>query len=149
MKLCKFCQISKKLDQFYKDSRSENKVRAICKDCTNFNSRRHHWLHKMRSNNHDVNFRKIIKPTNERKWLNKAKREYGLTELEFYRIINKKQCAICKIKEPGKRNFQIDHCHKTGKIRGLLCINCNTGLGQFKDKIAFLKKAIEYLKETK
>ena len=42
----------------------------------------------------------------------------------------------------------IDHCHKTGKVRGILCSECNTGLGKFKDSIELLQKAIEYLKRN-
>jgi hypothetical protein len=42
--------------------------------------------------------------------------------------------------------LSIDHCHNTGKVRGLLCDHCNKGLGLFKDNIDYLNKAIEYLK---
>lgn len=72
---------------------------------------------------------------------------YGLT-LEEYKNLWDKQlglCAICLITlEPG--NFtQIDHCHITDKVRGLLCGLCNRGLGQFRDSITALNRAIEYL----
>ncbi len=74
-----------------------------------------------------------------------------------YCSLQKKQnnvCAICgnpeiAIDQRGKlRNLAVDHCHKTGKIRGLLCTNCNKGLGHFKDSPDLLTKAIEYLKTT-
>lgn len=59
-------------------------------------------------------------------------------------------CAICKTKEfKGKGSKpHIDHCHKTGKIRGLLCTNCNHGIGQFKDNLELLQEAINYLKNN-
>jgi len=41
----------------------------------------------------------------------------------------------------------LDHCHKTGRIRGVLCNNCNTGLGKFYDDIELLKTAINYLQK--
>lgn len=47
------------------------------------------------------------------------------------------------------RRLAVDHCHSTGKIRGLLCHNCNTGLGKLGDSIESLTKALNYLKESK
>lgn len=54
------------------------------------------------------------------------------------------KCKICNIE---KDKLCVDHCHTTGKIRGLLCDNCNHGLGKFKDNTDFLNKAINYLNE--
>jgi Recombination endonuclease VII len=77
---------------------------------------------------------------------------YKIT-LDQYNIFLESQnykCAICKIHvdQVGGRHgtLNVDHCHNTGKIRGLLCSNCNTGLGQFKDNTNRLKSAISYLK---
>lgn len=63
----------------------------------------------------------------------------------YYR--QKGSCAICKKRawEFDKR-LAVDHDHNTGHIRGLLCTNCNVGLGHFKDNQAYLNAAIEYLK---
>jgi hypothetical protein len=56
------------------------------------------------------------------------------------------KCAICKSDNLMHRTkWHVDHCHETGKIRGLLCTLCNVGLGSFKDNKEFLKCAIEYL----
>lgn len=80
----------------------------------------------------------------------KLKLSFGIT-LDDYNNLLKKQdykCAICKTTEPlGKGNFHIDHCHKSEKIRGLLCHHCNVGLGHFKDNIDLLNIAIKYLGE--
>jgi hypothetical protein len=56
-------------------------------------------------------------------------------------------CKICGTDKPWSRSgkFTIDHDHATGRVRGLLCHNCNLGLGKFKDSIEFLRKAMEYL----
>lgn len=63
------------------------------------------------------------------------------------RLINQnKRCAICD-KPFGK--FCVDHDHATTKVRGLLCPNCNVGLGMFKDNALFLKQAISYLEMAK
>lgn len=58
-------------------------------------------------------------------------------------------CPICyRRQEEFSRGFSLDHDHLTGKFRGWLCHNCNTGLGLFKDNIEDLKRAIEYLEKT-
>ena len=58
--------------------------------------------------------------------------------------IQENKCQICK--QEFFHTPYIDHCHTTGQVRGLLCRNCNTGLGYFKDNTEFLTSAIEYLK---
>lgn len=85
------------------------------------------------------------------------KKNYGIT-LEFYYELLTKQnhvCAICKRPEFAldhrtglPRALAVDHCHITGKIRGLLCTNCNRGLGKFNDRIDLLQNAISYLKSA-
>jgi len=63
--------------------------------------------------------------------------------------MQKKRCAICKKKRPqNQRNLAVDHCHKSGKIRGLLCSRCNIGLGIFGDKVDLLQSAIDYLMQN-
>lgn len=79
----------------------------------------------------------------ERKYTN-AKRNYNLSKDEFINLISSKKCRICDKKIAG-RNIHIDHDHKTQKIRGILCKNCNLGLGFFRDNKKFLKNAIGYL----
>jgi len=58
-------------------------------------------------------------------------------------------CEICGIKPTkGAGRLHIDHDHDTGEIRGMLCLKCNTGLGQFNDDVKTLKSAIKYLKKN-
>ena len=73
-------------------------------------------------------------------------------ELSFKLKIQNNVCAICKNPETAKdkktncvRRMAIDHDHNTGAIRGLLCSNCNNGLGRFKDSRDYLQSAIKYL----
>ena len=81
-------------------------------------------------------------------------KKYNLT-IEGYNNILEKQnykCAICGSDVPNTtatNRFYVDHNHKTGKVRGLLCTKCNMGIGQFNDDIELLKKAIEYLEDNK
>lgn len=81
-----------------------------------------------------------------------ALRKYGLTP-EQWQLMFKEQgecCASCKSGEPSGRGktFHVDHCHKTKKVRGILCHHCNLMLGNAKDDIARLEAAITYLKEA-
>lgn len=58
-------------------------------------------------------------------------------------------CAICKQPNPNETFMPVDHDHVTGKVRGILCPNCNNGLGRFKDDVDRLSNAIDYLKDSK
>lgn len=77
------------------------------------------------------------------------KKHFGLSLAEYEAILEKQnhRCAICK--EPvgvKKRKLSVDHDHKSGKVRGLLCGACNPGLGSFHDKVEYLQAAIDYLR---
>jgi hypothetical protein len=102
-----------------------------------------------------VNLNRIYRETNKEKRelterRSKLKHTYGITIEQYDRmfVLQGGKCAICFNKKPGGRTkrFFIDHCHKTQKIRGLLCMRCNTGLGLFLDNSEFLFNAISYLK---
>mgnify|MGYP001560667326 CR=1 FL=1 len=72
---------------------------------------------------------------------------FGITEKD-YEVMYKKQngvCSICKGPSLNGKRLRIDHDHKTGRIRGLLCNGCNLGLGNFKDSLDNLRNAFEYL----
>ena len=73
--------------------------------------------------------------------------KYGLNSEQFDAMIaaQSNSCAICGDQMIGLRNRHVDHCHTTSKVRGLLCLPCNLGLGYFKDNIERLRKAIDYL----
>ena len=85
------------------------------------------------------------------------KRQYGIGLNEFNQMLKDQnsKCAICNEEETAidpkskkPRNLAVDHCHSTGKIRGLLCSKCNTALGALKDSTELLRKAILYLQRT-
>lgn len=73
---------------------------------------------------------------------------YGITLQDYTKRLEHQKgcCAICGKYEVG--NLSVDHNHSTGKVRGLLCQECNRGLGSFKDKPALLRKAAEYLESN-
>lgn len=77
-------------------------------------------------------------------------RRYGLTIQEYQELLTTQdgRCAICR-REWGRgwngKGNHIDHCHETGRVRGLLCGECNTGIGRFGDDPALLRRAADYL----
>lgn len=75
--------------------------------------------------------------------------KYGLTVEEYWAIHDEQLgvCAICR-NVLGERTA-VDHDHETGTVRGLLCINCNTGLGKLGDSIESLELALTYLRKAK
>lgn len=82
-----------------------------------------------------------------------AKSKYGLNANEFKELATRQNnvCAICgeaetKVRQGRVSQLSIDHCHTTQVVRGLLCGNCNAGLGMFEDNPVRLQAAIEYLK---
>lgn len=141
---------------FGRDNRHSDKLRSRCRECVREynreynkrNSEKNKRKSKRYYNTHprDKNYEK------NKKYL----RYYGIT-LKAYNILHELQdgkCAICGKKERviqhGKpRSLTIDHDHNTNKIRELLCVTCNSGLGFFNDDIELLKVGIEYLKKHK
>lgn len=80
---------------------------------------------------------------------NALRRRYGITLQQFNAIIEaqKVKCALCEESlKLGTKSVHVDHCHETGRVRGILCARCNLGIGKFGDTISGLEKAIAYLK---
>lgn len=84
----------------------------------------------------------------------KLQTRYKITPQEYNLLLNKQEgkCAICKNYETAIHNFTkknqklaVDHCHTTNVVRGLLCMECNRGIGLFHDDISRLTNAIKYL----
>ena len=75
---------------------------------------------------------------------------YNFSSNEYYNLLKQQNgiCAICKQKPSTNKILHIDHNHKNGKIRGLLCNICNQGLGLFKDNPQYLTNATQYLYNT-
>lgn len=81
---------------------------------------------------------------------------FGITLEEFSDMLNAQEgkCAICRSANTGTRHgktkaLAVDHCHATGKVRGLLCESCNQGIGKLKDDPAILRKAADYIERHK
>lgn len=76
---------------------------------------------------------------------NFKRRRYGISEEEFQRQVDHQRglCALCGVKP--KRKLCVDHCHRTNRVRALLCNHCNLGIGMFSESIYRLQRAILYL----
>ena len=79
-------------------------------------------------------------------------RRFGISPETYSQMLQSQNgvCAICGNPETATRfgvvkALSVDHCHETGKIRGLLCSDCNTGIGKLKDDVTILQSAIRYL----
>lgn len=80
--------------------------------------------------------------------ISRRKRIYDLDDSSYQEMLTSQNnsCAICN-KQFIDSLPQIDHCHKTGKIRGILCLLCNTGIGKLQDDPTLLLKAVDYLEK--
>lgn len=78
------------------------------------------------------------------------KKRFGISIADYDRMLAAQGggCGICGSthpKNPHIKNFHVDHCHATNKVRGILCTQCNTTLGQMEERPDLLRKAAEYL----
>jgi hypothetical protein len=128
MKQCKKCGIEKPLSEFHKNKATKDGVQTYCAICSN--AIKKDW--RKANINLVVDYR--------------IRSRYGITLFKkktmFFNQNN--GCDICK-KELSLKYTVVDHCHITGKVRGLLCNSCNSVIGFAKDSTNILKSAILYL----
>lgn len=131
-KQCYTCKEHKQADEFNKKKQAKDGLHPSCKECKNAHERKHRDPGYSRKTN--------------------LKRSYGMSLSDYQRMFETQGgvCAICKQPERVVRrgrliNLSVDHCHKTGVVRGLLCSSCNRGIGKLKDSPAILKNALLYL----
>jgi hypothetical protein len=83
-----------------------------------------------------------------KQWLSRVKYRYNISEEEAIELYDKNNCEICQIEfsnDISQKQRCVDHDHKTDEVRGVLCRNCNSALGLFKDSALIMNKAIKYL----
>ena len=131
-KICSSCGALKSINEFSKDRGQTNGYKCACKKCATNDWKK--WIAK----NHDEQKLKYR--------IYHYIKKYRLSEEEAKSLVNDRsgKCEIC-----GEiTNIVIDHCHKTGLVRGKICQPCNSVLGYSRDKIYVLEGAIKYLKEN-
>ena len=141
MKICTVCKTSKPLSEYFANKRSSDGKGYRCKHC-------------------DTNARKtsrVKSPATKEGYRRRSLMcAYGITLEEFDNMLKSQggACRLCGTFNPlGEGNtgrvisFSVDHCHKTGRVRGLLCNPCNRGLGFLNDDPELLARAIKYLED--
>lgn len=147
-KTCSMCGLEKPLSEFRKESKPRPGVRANCRQC---DTKRHaEWRAKNRE--HLRRWARGRYRNRGDKWAYHIKRKYGITPVQYDEMLSRQKgkCAICgKSNRHNKQGrFNIDHCHLTGVIRGLLCWECNVAIGRMGDDPNRLRKAAEYLDQS-
>ena len=132
LKTCKSCGTSKPLSDFYPHKTSKGGFLARCKPC----------ISQQRREAYDP----------EAALGHMLKSRYGITLAEYNELLHRQdhKCAICRTSDPGEYHgrFCVDHDHETSRIRGLLCHNCNSALGNFYDSVSNLLSAVKYLQSA-
>ena len=140
---------------FYKSAKTPDRLQYNCIPCAKS------WAKK----SYEANSQKVIERSTRWRARNpervqeigykaRLKKNFGMTLEEYNQILESQngKCLICESSGRGGRSkrFQlfVDHCHKTGKVRGLLCMKCNSAIGYFDEDIARMKSAIIYLERN-
>ncbi len=141
--LCTKCNEIKLKTEFHKNPTKRVPYNAWCKECYNkYKAEIKEQKKYLEGSSYHEDYQ----------YKAKLKYEYGLTLEEKDKMYVEQQgcCAICGIPESlitqgNNKRLGVDHCHRTNKVRGLLCTNCNLALGMFSDDKEILKNAILYL----
>ncbi len=146
VKLCPKCETVKALGLFTmrKSGRQAGQVVSRCKACC---------ADAARSNNasDDTLYMRV-------QWPSKLRRQYGIEPEDYFDMLESQGggCAICLSKTPSDRHysrrgkqemFHVDHCHSTGRVRGLLCHLCNRALGLIRDNHSIAESMSAYLRK--
>jgi hypothetical protein len=126
------CGVEKQITEFYMRDKKTGRRHSACKECDKARVKARHQANPERTRNNDL------------------KRNYGITLQEHQEMYKNQNgvCAICKGEGDGKwKKLCVDHDHKTGKVRQLLCRNCNMVLGQVGDNANLLEEMIKYLQK--
>lgn len=147
--VCSLCKEHKPRSGFYPLAKRESGIDWYCKDCRKLVSREHRANHAESARARYTEWYNNNKQHKSKYSKNHNLSRYGVTAEEYQRLLKrqKNKCALCKRAANEKKALGVDHCHKTGAIRGLLCDSCNLSLGGFKDNIETLKAAISYLRK--
>lgn len=131
MKVCNKCKTNKDDKEFSKCARNNDGLAWMCKECDRIRAKE-----RYRKVGRDPDYDKDIY----------LKRLYGISLTVYNEMLAKQdgKCAICSRECTTGRSLAVDHCHSTGKIRGLLCQGCNTSIGRLYS-VELLKSAIKYL----
>jgi hypothetical protein len=162
MAICAICKRELSQDCFHKNPQNKSGYDHRCKDCRAVISNKRYYKDIERSRTIG---RKNTAKHRETKHIYRVKsyvkKRYGITVEELNNFVNKHlskygmSCEACgkevitvgRVKKPKEKRIVVDHCHKTGKLRGMICDECNKALGMVNDDINILNSLIKYLKK--
>lgn len=128
-KPCTLCKVDQPLSNYYPDKRAADGTQGKCKECQkSYQVEAYARKHSLR-----------------------VERKYGLSRKGYDGLLRSQGggCAICGAEtDPNGRRLSVDHCHETGSVRGILCSNCNLGLGNMADDIERMESAQKYLLQS-
>lgn len=158
-KTCNKCGVTKPETEYY--FRSDGRRRGMCKGCYSVHNKEQRERHLDKRKAYDAERgsgwdrhpegREKYAQSNEQRFKTYLKRVYDL-DIEDYWQMHEDQgnvCAICHKEDPVNGKLSVDHDHHTGKVRGLLCFPCNTGIGKLGDSYETVQAAADYLKDNK
>lgn len=136
-KVCKRCGLDKPLINYTTSKKSKDGRATMCRPC---------------SSAYVIELRRLGRAKRPPIAVTRDKhlqRQYGLTLADYEAMFEAQGglCAICVKPESQNKLLSVDHCHTTGRIRGLLCMHCNTGIGKLGDTPAGLRAALAYLEK--
>ncbi len=161
VKTCRKCGIQKSLSDFGANGSQGLHVR--CKECLNAQQQKYRKdypkIYKAAQKRYRDKYKKRISRKNAEYRKNHPDsqretyypREYGITigDYDDMYIEQGGCCAICGTHQSKlNKRLHIDHCHKTDKVRGLLCSSCNTAIGLLKEDSGIIKNVLKYLEDT-
>lgn len=131
--VCRTCKEEKPTSNFYRRANTKSGLDSECAECTKERDKRRY--------KRDRHKRKY-----QNKWAT-IKMKFGITESNWMEMLKKQNscCAVCRVLFEPIEKAHIDHDHKTGKIRGLLCKKCNFAIGLLNDDPSVFIRAAKYL----
>ena len=164
MKICSQCKNEKPINDFRRASSEKDGHQHACKSCQT--AKRKEWNEKnpglarekakiLRAKNpdkHNAHTTRWRKNNPDKVKDSFLKKKYGIGIVEWKRLfeIQEGRCKICNTHQSElKKDLAVDHCHKTNKVRGLLCVRCNRAIGLLEDDPVLLDKSSSYLKSAK
>ncbi len=153
-KTCSKCHRLKSRDEFHRNASRKDGLQSRCKKCQIGEVMAYHKANPDKAYKHKKNWRlrhpekrKAQTARYRKKHPKRALTRYGITVDQFNELVAKfaGKCHICK----RRKATSVDHCHKTGVVRGVLCVQCNFALGHLSDDPGVTDSAAAYLRVTR
>lgn len=154
MKTCYRCTETKDFSLFNKDKYKKDGYKSTCKTCLGADYYKKYWEDPESKREKLRKYRKNLRETDPHKLFlsnrkTNLKQTYGISLEQYAEMLQEQnsKCDVCgkEHEEVTKKRLNVDHCHTTGKVRGLLCANCNTALGLLKENVQNIDKLKDYI----